>query len=218
MTEHFSRANLAFLWLLAFASASQAQQGTYASTDRAAAFISAAAKSLAIETVDPKWNDFAQVRALSVASDARRVAGLSATLDALASSEDKIFPKRLTNDHQLAASIVARVGAMSNLKRLVPEPVITANDTIVLDYIASELADLRLVAWKKIPYGAYLQAREDRDSKRLNLLMQDRDVAREYLLFRTTESSIPKTLAGKTLLLAFMNGCATAPSICEHLD
>lgn len=184
---------------------------------QASIFITAAAKRLGVASVEPNWNDFLEVKRLRLSSNPKRIAHLSAALDQLEPSDAKLFANK-ENDAQAVASVITRVAALSNLKQLIAEPVILPNDAIVLDYIAGELADLKLVIWKKIPYGAYLQARENRDSKRLSLLMQDQEVTKEYLIARTAKTDPAATLANKTLLLSLMRTCGLTPTVCRGLE
>ncbi len=208
-----------FFLVIPLARIAEAQSNSAASeVSRVAQLIQVAARKLDTQFVPTDWEHFPEVAELRTSSDAKRAAVLSATIEELDVAEGRVFPKPSANEAQTTVALLTRVAVLSRMRSLMPDPIIRVNDIILQDYFDSEIADLKLVAWKRIPQHIYANAHETRDSKRITLMMQDQGFAKDYLEARLPPSAIAIALAKKSILLGLMQTCSNSLDICAKMQ
>lgn len=157
-------------------------------------------------SVRGSWSDNPEVGEVKSLASAKRCSVIYEVIDQLEKNDAIVFDKQKTDQFQLAASVLTRQRALTYLEELVQSPV-SDNEIILKDYLAGEIADLKLVTTGRIPYGLYLQARKARDDKRGILLMTDKGFVEELLNLGIKKDPLPQRLANITTMASFMGVC-----------
>jgi hypothetical protein len=179
-----------------------------------AQFIATVAKKLETETVPTSWESFDELSKIKSNDDLKRGAVISAAITELEIAESAVFPTGVATESRQNVLLLVRLTVLVRLRELMPQPIIRVNDIVLQDYLDSEVADLKLLAWKRIPRTIYDNTRATRESKRTLLMMQEKGFAKEYLNAQIPPFFSAKLVARKALLLALMETCAGTLDTC----
>ena len=172
------------------------------------------ATQLDVGTVSLNWKEQPEVKRMHGFPDNRRTAAILATIWNLAANDELIFSRKKTNDYQVLVSMLTRIHAYTLLLDLTAS---SSNDLLLREYLAQEIADLKLVFARKNTVAAYSEASKLRDDKQA-LLLKDPKFVAELVKFRTGKDTLAKSLANVTTMLAFMEGCAANVALCVKLE
>lgn len=164
--------------------------------------------------VTMNWSENPEVKEVAAFGADIRVATLMNIIRLLTENEEKIFPNIETNSNQLAVSIITRIFSLTHLSTLISSE---DNDFVIKEYLAGEIADLKMVLNKKINYGTYLRWRKARVDKLNMLIFSEEKITLEALTQATKEANIAQVLANKTTIISLFETCVANPDICSKL-
>jgi hypothetical protein len=171
-------------------------------------------KSVKLQMV---WKENAPVKELDALVGDIKIVALYKVLFLINKNEKVVFEKPETNSYQLAASILNRVEALSNIKELVGNSELELG---IKEYLDNELADLISVQSSNLSQDEYTKARKIRSEKLLSNLLANEDFNKTYSINTNNEqqNQLVTNVANLTSWLAYWKVCmAHKDDLCVKL-
>lgn len=163
------------------------------------------------------WKENTPVKELDSLTGDTKIVALFKVLFLVNKNEKFIFDQTETNSHQLTASLLSRVEALSNIKELVGNSEL---ELAIKEYLNNELADLTLVHSSNLSQDEYSKARQIRNEKLWSNLTANEDFNKTFSINTNNEqqNQLVRNVANLTSWLAYSKICmAHKEDLCVKL-